>query len=337
MAQSPETLTPLTKAAILLVSLDTDVASRLLAGLEREVVEVVSMEIARLGDVTPETRRKVLEEFYQRCLASHYIEEGGIEYARTLLEKSLSTKDAGRILEDLEQTIYGSPFHFLQKTDPVNIAAFIQDEHPQTIALVLSYLPPPIAGKVLENLPAKKQIEVTRRIATMEQTSPEMIREVEQGLSERLSAIMGQNLRRTGGTGAVAEILNNVGRTIEKSVLESIEEENPDLAENIRKQMFTFADLTLVNDKGIQALLREIEPDELALALKTATEEVKAKIFHNMSERAGNNVREEIEYLGPQRLTDVDAAQQRIVDIVRRLEEAGELIIEGRGSEEIVD
>jgi len=336
VAPSQETLSPLAKAAILLVSLDTDVAARLMAGLDREQVEQVSMEVARLGDVPGETRRQVLEEFYQRCLASHYIEEGGIEYARTLLERSLSSKESNRILEDLEQTIYGSPFHFLQKTDPVNIAAFIQDEHPQTIALVLSYLPGQIAGQVLENLPAKKQVEVARRVATMEQTSPETIREVEQGLSERLSTIMGQNLRRTGGTAAVADILNNVSRTVEKSVLESIEEENPDLAENIRKQMFTFADLLLVNDKGIQALLKEIEPDELALALKTASDEVKNKIFSNMSERAGTNVKEEMEYMGPMRVTDVQAAQQRIVDIVRRLEEAGELIIEGRGSEEIV-
>jgi len=337
VVQSAENISSLTKAAILLLSLDTDVASKLLAGLDREHVEQVSMEVARLGDVPPQVRQQVLEEFYQRCMASHYIEEGGIEYARTLLEKSLASKDAQRALDDLEQTIYGSPFHFLQKTDPANVAAFIQDEHPQTIALVLSYLPPTMAGQVLESLPAKRQVEVTKRVAMMEQTSPETIREVEQGLLDRLSNIMGQNLRRTGGTASVAEILNNVSRTTEKSVLESIEEENPDLAETIRKQMFTFADLTLVNDKGIQALLKEIEPDELALALKTASDELKNKIFGNMSERAATNVREEMEYMGPVRVSEVETAQQRIVDIVRRLEESGELIIEGRGSEEIVE
>ncbi|MBN1809629.1 MAG: flagellar motor switch protein FliG [Planctomycetes bacterium] len=337
MAHNPENLSPLAKAAILLVSVDTEVAARLMASLEQDQVEQVSMEVARLGDVPAGVRQEVLEEFYQRCLASHYIEEGGMEYARTLLERSLSAGDASRVLDDLEQTIYGSPFRFLQKTDPANIAAFVQDEHPQTIALVLSYLPGNIGGHVLENLPARKQVEVARRIATMEQTSPETIREVEQGLSERLSAIMGQNLRKTGGVASVAELLNSVSRATEKSILESIEEENPDLAESIRKQMFTFGDLLLVNDKGIQSLLKEIEPDELALALKTATQEVKDKIFGNMSERAGTNVKEEMEYMGPVRITDVETAQQRIVDIVRRLEEAGELIIEGRGSEEIVE
>jgi flagellar motor switch protein FliG len=277
-----------------------------------------------------------LDEFYQRCIASRYIEEGGIEYARTLLERSLDTGEAGRILEDVEQTIYGSPFHFLQKTDPANIAAFIQDEHPQTIALVLSYLPAHTAGLVMENLPARRQVEVTRRVAMMEQTSPETIREVEQGLSQRLSAIMGQNLRRTGGTAAVAEMLNNVSRTTEKGVLEALEEENPDLVEEIRKNMFTFLDLRKVNDRGVQTLLKEIEPEELALALKTAPEDVSQKVFENMSERASANVKEEMEYMGPVRVSDVEAAQQRIVDIIRRLEEAGELIIEGRGSQEIV-
>lgn len=336
MARTPENLSPLTKAAILLVSLDTDVASRILAHLDRQQVELVSMEIARLGDIAPDMRERVLEEFYQRCVASRYIEEGGVEYARTLLGKSLDARDAARILDDVEQTIYGSPFHFLQKTDPASIAAFIQDEHPQTIALVLSYLPPHVAGQVLENLPARRQTEVTRRIATMEQTSPETVREVEQGLSQRLSAVMGQNLRRAGGVEAIAEILNNVSRTTEKGVLEAIEEENPDLAEDIRKRMFTFADLVRVNDRGVQTLLKEIEPDELALALKMAPEEVANKIFSNMSERAAGNVREEMEYIGPQRVSDVEAAQQRIVDIIRRLEEAGELIIEGRGSEQIV-
>lgn len=336
MTKAADNLSPLSRAAVLLVSLDTDVASRIMAHLDRDLIERVSMEIARLGDVTPEVREAVLEEFYQRCIASRYIEEGGIEYARTLLEKSLAPGEAERILDDVEQTIYGSPFHFLQKTDPANIAAFIQDEHPQTIALVLSYLPAHTAGQVLENLPARRQVEVTRRIATMEQTSPETIRDVEQGLSKRLSSIMGQNLRRTGGTPTVAELLNNVSRTTEKGVLEALEEENPDLVEDIRKNMFTFNDVMRVNDRGIQSLLKEVEPDELALALKTASDEVKEKVLGNMSERASNNVREEMEYTGPVRVSDVEAAQQRIVDIIRRLEEAGELIIEGRGSEEIV-
>lgn len=336
MARTPEDLSPLTKAAILLVSLDTEAASKVLTHLDHEQVERVSMEIARLGDVSPELREQVLDEFYQRCIASRYIEEGGIEYARTLLERSLDGGEAGRILEDVEQTIYGSPFHFLQKTDPANIAAFIQDEHPQTIALVISYLPPHTAGQVMENLPARRQVEVARRVAMMQQTSPETIREVEQGLSQRLSAIMGQNLRRTGGTASVAEILNNVSRTTEKGVLEALEEENPDLVEDIRKNMFTFNDLRKVNDRGVQTLLKEIEPEELALALKTAPENVQQKVFDNMSERAVANVKEEMEYMGPVRVSDVEAAQQRIVDIIRRLEEAGELIIEGRGSEEIV-
>ncbi|HOX05751.1 MAG TPA: flagellar motor switch protein FliG [Planctomycetota bacterium] len=334
MPKKVESVTGDRKAAILLVSLQTEVASQLLASMDREDVERISMEIARLGEVSSEQRLRVLEEFYQTNLARRYIEEGGIDYARTLLEKSLPPDEAASVLRGLEQSIQMTPFHFLQKAEAASLVTFVQDEHPQTIALILAHLQPKQASEILATLPAKKQIEVVKRVARMGQTTPEAIRQVEKGLEAKLSSIVNQDLERAGGVESIAEILNLIDRATEKTILETLEEEDAQLVDRIRRLMFVFEDILLVNDKGIQNVLKEVDQEELALALKAASEDVKNKILKNMSERAAQLIKEDMEYMGPTRLSDVEAAQQRIVDVVRRLEEAGELIVQGRGGEE---
>jgi flagellar motor switch protein FliG len=259
--------------------------------------------------------------------------EGGLEYAKSLLRKSLSEEDAKRIISQVTQQVQTTPFSFLQKAESENLLTFIQDEHPQTIALILAHLPPQKASEILVGLPSQKQIEVVKRVATMEQTSPEVIKEVERGLEHRLSDIVSQTFEKAGGVDTVAEMLNLADRSTEKGIMEGLEAEDPDLVEQIRRLMFVFEDILLVNDKGIQSVLKEVDNDELALALKTASQELKDKIFKNMSERAAQLIAEDMQYMGPVRVSDVETAQQKIVDIVRRLEDAGEIVIAGRGGE----
>lgn len=331
--ENESTLNGLRKAAILLLSMDAETSAKVVQLLPRHSVEEVTREIASIDLVNPDTSSAVVTEFYNLALARRFVEQGGILYASQLLHKSLNKEDAERILKQIEQQVNQQPFAFLQKTDSENLLTFIQDEHPQTIALVLAHIPSSKASEILVGLPPGKQIEVTSRIATMEQTNPEIVREVEEGLARRLSGVVSQSLQKVGGVESVAEMLNLADRSTEKNILESLETEDPDLVEQIRRLMFVFEDVILVNDKGIQAVLREIDNDELSLALKTASEDLMEKIFRNMSERAVELVKEDMEYMGPVRITDVEAAQQRIVDVVRRLEDAGEIIIAGRGGE----
>lgn len=321
------------KAAILMMALSPDASARVLSLLAHDVVEEVTREIASLDLVPPAQRGAVVEEFYNLALARQYIEHGGIGYAKALLEKAMNPAVAAKILRQIEQHVFKKPFAFLAKTDSESLLTFIMDEHPQTIALVLAHLEPDQASAVLASLPEAKQLEVVIRIARMEQTNPEMIKEVEEGLEKRLSGIVSQTLAKFGGVETVAEMLNLADRTTERGILDGLETDEPDLVENIRRLMFVFDDIMLVNDKGIQSVLKEIENSDLGLALKTASEEVREKIFSNMSERASSLIKEDMEYMGPVRVSDVESAQQRIVDVVRRLEDAGELIISGRGTE----
>jgi flagellar motor switch protein FliG len=321
------------KAAVLLISLEQDKAAEILRRLPPEAVEEVSREIASLGEVPNGARRDVFNEFYTLALANSYVSEGGLEYAKTLLRKSLSEEDAKRVIHQVTQQVQTAPFSFLQKAESENLLTFIQDEHPQTIALILAHLPPQKASEILVGLPSQKQIEVVKRVANMEQTNPEVIKEVERGLEHRLSDIVSQTFEKAGGVDTVAEILNLADRSTEKGIMEGLEAEDPDLVEQIRRLMFVFEDILLVNDKGIQSVLKEVDNEELALALKTASEELKQKIFKNMSERAAQLIQEDMQYMGPVRVSDVESAQQKIVDIVRRLEDAGEIIIAGRGGE----
>ncbi len=323
----------LRKAAILLLAIDRESAAELLKRLDREQVEDVTREIAALSDVETRTRDKVVEEFYNLALARAYVEEGGLTYAKSLLEKSLPKDEAERVIEQIEHQVSKQPFSFLQKAETENLLTFIQDEHPQTIALILAHLPPHKASEILVGLPAAKQIEVVIRIANMEQTNPEVIKEVERGLENRLSGIVSQKFQRVGGVESVAEMLNLADRATEKAIMEALESEDPDLVEQIRRLMFVFEDILQVDDRGIQKVLKEVDNNELALSLKTASDELKNKIFGNMSERATQLIKEEMEFMGPVRVSDVEAAQQKIVDVVRRLEDAGEIIIMGRGGE----
>ncbi len=323
----------LSKVAVFLLSIGPELAGTILKTMDRDTVEELTREVASLGSVSPKVREQIVEEFFNVALAKQYASEGGLSYARAILEKALPKDEAARILEQIEHQVQQQPFSFLQKAESESLLTFMQDEHPQTIALILAHLPPGMGSEIMAGLAPAKQIEVVARIANMEQTNPEVIREVERGLEQRLAGIMSQRFQKVGGVEAVAEILNRADRATEKGILETLEAEDPDLVEQIRRLMFVFEDILLVNDKGIQALLKEVDNEELALALKTASEDMKQKIFNNMSERAATLIREDMEYMGPVRLSDVESAQQRIVDIVRRLEDAGEIIIEGRGGD----
>ena len=325
--------TGIRKAAVLLLSLDQELAAKVMSQLTREEVEKVSIEIARLKDATKEERDKVLEEFYHLNVASRYVAQGGVAYARNLLEKSLPPRECEDILRVVEDSVQQVPFSFLRKAESENLLTFIQDEHPQTIALILAHLGSQKSAEILMGLTQQKQTEVIKRIAAMDQTNPEVISEVEKGLESRLSDIVSQTFDKAGGVDSAAAILNLADRSTEKGILENLETDDPDLVEQIRRLMFVFEDIMLINDKGIQSVLKEVDNDELALALKTASDDLKEKIFGNMSERASQLIKEDMEYMGPVRLSDVEAAQQKIVDIVRRLEDAGEIIIQGRGGE----
>ncbi len=321
------------KAAILLLALDQHAAAMLLKQLNPKVVEEVTRELASAGRIPEVTRDGVLKEFYDLAVAQSWAREGGLDYARKLLMGSLNPEEANRIIQQISQQVRKTPFAFLQKAESNNLLTFIQDEHPQTIALIVSHMAFHKASEILAGLPTPKQIEVVKRVANMEHTNPEVIAEVERGLEARLANMLNQNFEKIGGVDSVAEMLNMVDRTTEKSIMEGLEAEDPDLVEEIRRLMFVFEDILLVDDKGIQSVLKEVENDELALSLKTASEDLREKMFSNMSDRAATLIREDMDFMGPVRVADVEGAQQRIVDIVRRLEDSGEIIITGRGGE----
>ena len=328
-----QSLTGTQKAAVLLLSLDAEAAGLVLKTMSSKSVEEVTRELASMGTVPKQLRDAVVNDFYNLAVARSWMVEGGLENARTLLSQSLSREEADEIMQRISSQVRKTPFSFLQKAESQNLLTFIQDEHPQTIALIVSHLQYSKASEILAGLPTPKQIEVVKRVANMEQTNPEVISEVERGLEARLANMLSQSFEKIGGVDSVAEMLNLTDRTTEKSIMEGLEAEDPDLVEEIRRLMFVFEDINLVDDKGIQAVLKEVENDELALALKTASEDLQEKIFKNMSERAATLIREDMEFMGPVRVADVEASQQRIVDTVRRLEDAGEIIIAGRGGD----
>ena len=331
--ESVDDLTGQQKAAILLLTLDQKAASAVLGQLDQAMVEEVTRELASFGSVPSHVRIAVVEEFYHLVMAQSWATEGGLDYAASLLRGSLDPKVAEKILGQISTQVQQTPFSFLQKAESENLLTFIQDEHPQTISLILSHLPYHKAAEILAGLPGQKQIEVVKRVANMEQTNPEVIAEVEKGLESRLSNMLGQSFEKAGGVDSVAEVLNLVDRTTERGIMEGLEGEDPDLVEQIRRLMFVFEDVLLVDDKGIQTVLKEVDNEEMALALKTASDELKEKVFKNMSERASQLIQEDMEYMGPVRVSDVEAAQQRVVDVVRRLEDAGEIVIQGRGGD----
>ncbi len=333
---NPAELDGQTKAAILLLAIGPESAGGVLKHLGAESVEEITRELASLGRVPQQLQGAVVEEFYNLSVASQYANEGNLDYAREILRGSLDPKQADRVLAQIQTQVQKTPFSFLQRAESENLLTFIQDEHPQTIALIVCHLAHHKAAEILVGLPMQKQIEVIKRIANMEQTNPEVIKEVERGLESRLANMLTQSMEKAGGVPTVAEILNLADRATEKAIMEGLEADDPDLVEQIRRLMFVFEDIMLVNDKGIQAVLKEVDNDELAMALKTASKELQDKIFGNMSERAATLIKEDMQYMGPVRISDVESAQQRIVDIVRRLEEAGDVVIQGRGESELV-
>ena len=316
---------------MLLACLGPQSASRVLRSLSEMEIERITLDLSALGAVDSDTRVAILDEFYQMALANNYVTQGGIEYARELLEETFGPDRALDILSRLQGSLQEVPFDFLKKADPSQISTFIQDEHPQTISLILAHLPAQIAAVVLSSLPQHVQSDVVIRIATIDRTPPEVVREVERVLERKMAAVFSQGFTFAGGVKEVAEILNNIDRTTERTIMGDLEEHDPELADEISRLMFTFEDIVHVDDSGIQKALREIESKDLALALKNANEQVSEKIFRNMSERAREMIVEEIEFMGPVRLRNVEEAQQKIVGAIRRLEEAGEVIITGRG------
>lgn len=336
MYQSNE-LTGKQKAAILLIALGPDISAQVLKHMREDEIEKLTLEIANQRKLSQEQKDKVLAEFHQMCLAKEYISNGGLDYAREVLEKALGSEKAVSIINRLTTSLQIRPFDFARKTDPSQLLNFIQNEHPQTIALIMAYLQPEQSAAIVSSLPPERQVDVARRIATMDRTSPDVIRDVERILERKLSSLVTQDFTAAGGVDSIVEILNRVDRTTERTIIENMEVQNPELAEEIKKRMFVFEDIVLLDDRSLQLVLREIDNKDLALALKATSSEVANKIYKNISKRAAEMLKEEIEYMGPVRIRDVEESQQKIVNNIRRLEESGEIVVSrGKGDEIIV-
>ena len=329
-------LTGKEKAAILLIALGQDISKEVFKHLESEEIEELYLQIAKTTKVSSEMKDRVFEEFNELMLAQQYLAQGGITYARELLQSALGESKAVEIITKLTSSLQVRPFDFIQKTESEQILNFIQGEHPQIIALIVSYLPANKAGEIFRNLPEEKQIDIARRIASMERTSPEMIREVERVLERKLSTVVGQDYTSAGGLDTLIEMLANVDRGTEKTIIESLSETDPELAEEIRKRMFVFEDVILLDDRAIQQVLKSVESKDLSLTLKGSSEDVSEKVLKNMSKRAADMLGEDMEFAGPVRVKDVQEAQQRIVNVIRKLEETGEIVIARGGEDEMI-
>ncbi|NLW22278.1 MAG: flagellar motor switch protein FliG [Tissierellia bacterium] len=323
------------KAAILLISLGPEKSAEIFKHLNEEEIEELTLQIANMRMVSSDEKKQVIEDFYQLALAQEYISEGGINYAKEILERALGTEKAIDIINRLTSSLHVRPFEFIRKADPNQLLNYIQNEHPQTIALILSYLQPNQAAQILASLPAEKQGEVTRRIATMDRTSPDVIKEVEKVLETKFSNILTQDFTTTGGIQTVVDILNSVDRGTEKAIMEELDIKDAELSEEIRRRMFVFEDIVSLDNRSIQRIIREIDNSQWAIALKGASEEVKKAIFSNMSKRLVEMIKEDIEFMGPVRIRDIEEAQQNIVNVIRKLEEDGE-IITPRGGDEVI-
>lgn len=336
MARREKELTGKQKAAILLISLGPDVASSVYKHLDEEEIERLTLEISGVKKVESEVKEEILEEFHHIALAQDYISQGGIGYAKSVLEKALGTEQANAVINRLTSSLQVRPFDFAKRADPMQIFNFIQNEHPQTIALILSYLNPQQAGQILSSLPQDVQADIAKRIAVMDSTSPEVISEIESVLERKLSSTVQQDHTETGGIESVVEVLNGVDRATEKTILDSLEIQDPELAEEIKKRMFVFEDIVTLDNRSIQRVIRDCENEDLLLAMKVSADDVKDVLFKNMSQRMAENFKEEMEYMGPVRLRDVEEAQSRIVAVIRRLEEAGEIIVARGGGDDVI-
>ena len=331
-----EKISGVQKAAILLIALGPEKSATIFKHLKEEEIEELTLEIANTRSVTPQVKDEVIDEFYQVCLAQQYIAEGGINYAKELLEKALGNEKALDVIGKLTASLQVKPFEFVRKTDAGQLLNFIQDEHPQTIALILSYLAPQQAALIISALPPERQSDVARRIAVMDRTSPDVVKEVEKVLETKLSSLANQDYNIIGGVDAVVDILNTVDRSTEKHIMETLEVEEPELADEIRKKMFVFEDILLLDDRAIQRVLRDVENSDLAIALKGSNDEVKGAILKNLSKRLAAMIEEDMEFMGPVRMKDVEEAQQKIVAVIRKLEDSAEIVISRGGGDEIV-
>ena len=317
-------ITGVQKAAILLIALGPERSSKIFQHLKDDEIEALTLEIANTKSVSAELKDEVLDEFYEVCLAQQYIAEGGIAYAKELLDKALGEDRARDVIGRLTASLQVRPFEFVRKADASQLLNFIQDEHPQTIALILAYLPASQAAAVVSALAPEKQADVAKRIAMMDRTSPDVIKEVEKILEKKLASLVNQDYTIVGGVDSIVNILNTVDRSTEKHIMENLEIEEPELADE------------LLDNRAIQTVLREVENNELAVALKNANEDVQKVIFDNLSSRLASMIKEDMEFMGPVRLKDVEDAQQKIVNIIRKLEDAGEIVISRGGGDEIV-
>ena len=333
---SEEEFTGLQKAAILLITLGPERSATIFKHLKEDEIEELTLEIANTRSVSSQVKEEVLNEFYQVCLAQQYIAEGGIGYAKELLDKALGEDKAQEVISKLTASLQVRPFEFVRKTDPSQILNFIQDEHPQTIALILSYMAPAQSSLVIGSLPPDKQSDVAKRIAMMDRTSPDVIKEVERVLERKLASLINQDYTIVGGVDSIVAILNSVDRGTEKHIMEALEIEEPELADEIRKKMFVFEDILLLDDRAIQRVLRDVDNNDLGIALKGANEEVQNVIFKNLSKRLAAMIKEDMDFMGPVRMKDVEEAQQKIVSVIRKLEDASEIVISRGGGDEII-
>lgn len=321
-------LTGRKKAAILLLSLGPDIASDIYRNLSDKEIEQITFEIANLQSVSPERKNEVIEEFYHTAMAKQYISHGGVGTAKEILERAVGSGKAMEILERLQGVLTGQPFDFLKHVDIGQLSTFVQNEHPQTIALILAHLNPEQSAKIMNSLPPETQRDVAVRIAGMDQTNPEIISEVERILEQKLANVLSQELNQAGGVEALAELLNQLETSSSKRILENVEQQNSELASEVKKRMFTFDDLVVLDDRSLQKVLSSIDTRELALALKGANEAVRMQIFGNMSARAAEMLRDDLDSMGPVRIQQVEESQQNILNLLRRMEEEGEIFIE---------
>lgn len=324
------------KAAVLLISLGPDSSAQIYKHLTEEEIEKLTLEISSVRKINNDLKGDVVDQFHQIAMAQDYIAQGGIGYAKTVLEKALGKNEAMNIINRLTSTLQVRPFDFARKADPAQVLNFIQDEHPQTIALILSYLDAAQAGQILSSLPHEMQGDVAKRIALMDSTSPEVINEVERILERKLSTTVTQDFTKAGGVEAVVQVLNGVDRSTEKTILDELEMQDPELVEEIKKRMFVFEDIVTLDNRAIQRVIRDVENNDLMLALRAASDEVKKIVFENMSQRMAETLKSEMEFMGPVRLRDVEEAQTRIVLVIRRLEDAGEIVIARGGGDEVI-
>ncbi len=328
-------LTGKQKAAVLLMTLDVDVASKIFKEMDMKEVEQIAVEISSLRDLPATVVEDVIEEFYQLMTAQSFMVEGGLEYAQVLLEKSYGLEQAKQIIEKIRVLTTVRGFNILKKSDPQQLASFLSKEHPQTIALILSHLPPDQSAEVLQEFTDKLRAETVTRIAKIGKVSPQLVSQIEHVVDQIAESTLSQNLAQQGGAQLVANILNKSNNAIAKTMLENIEEKDYQLATEIKRLMFLFEDIVLIDDKGIQRILRDVDKRDLALALKVSDDKIKNKIFKNMSERAAAVVKEELEFMGPVKLKEVESAQMRIVDVIKQLEDEEEIVVGGRGKEDV--